>query len=366
MTPNHTPRWSRVPSENDAATVRSNEIDEELKKGRLTIRPKRFVALFGGPGAGRSTFLRQVKLYSSGYDTPEREELGTVIQTSLISAIRLILEGSASISDDPTMQLPLALSSFLQATDLCSDTTTSSEQDQPLLADTIQELLAVPLIKQVIEASPQFQADSSLQYMMGAIPRIMAPRYTPTDIDILRCKFAPAPPIVEILFKPPPLNEYPMNATLVSVRRDNGLQRKWLNLLDEAEAIIFLVDLSRYDQTEYCSETDEQLNCIRAAMREFESICSVPLMRFQSAIVIFNKFDLFAEKLTRIPFTECFPEYTGANEATAAAEYCIQRFQVLYCVFGVRQRDIRTWCTNSLDADQMRVTLREIIVRLRL
>ncbi|KAJ7764421.1 guanine nucleotide binding protein, alpha subunit [Mycena metata] len=346
-------RWSRALPRIDAATARSNDITEELKKDRVAIRATRVLALFGGPGAGRSTFLRQVKLHSFGYDTQEREGLGVSIQTSMISALRLIL-GSASISDDPAVQLAL-----------------SSQEDQLLLVDTIQQRLAVPLVKQVIEASPQFQADPSLQYMMGAITRIMTPRYAPTDIDILHCKFPPAPPIVEIPFKPPlrGLIEHPMKTTVVSVRCGNGLQRKWLSLLGDAEAIIFLVDLSRYDQSEYCPETDEQLNCVRAAMREFEAICNVPLMRFDSAVVIFNKFDLFTEKLARIPFTECFPEYTGPNEAAAAAEYCTQRFQALYCVFGVRQRNIRAYNTNSLDVDQTRVTLQEImeyIVRLRL
>ncbi|KAJ7032672.1 guanine nucleotide binding protein, alpha subunit [Mycena alexandri] len=367
MTPNRTPRWFGSPANFDAATARSNEIDEQLKKERVTIRGTRFIALFGAPGAGRSTFLRQAKLHGSGYNTQEREELGISIQTTVISAIRLILEG-ASIPDDPTVQL--ALSSFLEATEPGSDTTNSSVQDQSLLAYRIQELLAVRLIKEVIEASPQYQADSSLQYTMGPIPRIMTSRYTPTDIDILRGKFPPAPPIVEIPFKPPGAwNESPLQTTLVSVRRDNGLQRKWLTLVGEVEAIIFLVDLSRYDQTEYLSETEEELNCIRAAMREFESICNVPLMRFASAIVVFNKFDLFTEQLTRVPFTECFPEYTGPNEPAAAVEYCTDRFQALYCVFGVRQRNIRTWCTNCLDVDQTGVTLQEImrsIVRLRL
>ncbi|KAJ7710228.1 guanine nucleotide binding protein, alpha subunit [Mycena metata] len=354
MTPNRTSRWFGSPPKIDAATVRSNEIDKQLTKERVTIRSRRFLPLFGAPGAGRSTFLRQAKLHGSGYNAQEREELGISIQTSMISTLRLIL-GSASISDDPAVQLAL-----------------SSQEDQLILADTIQQLLAVPLMKGVIEASPQFQTDSSLQYMMGLIPRIITSRYTPTDIDLLRCKFPPAPPIVEIPFNPPgPWNGSPRQTTLVSVRRDIGLQRKWLTLFGEAEAIIFLVDLSRYDQTECFSETEEELNCIRAAMREFESICNVPFMYFDSAasalfrisshIVVFNKFDLFTEKLTRIPFTACFPDYTGPNEPAAAVEYCTQRFQALYGVFGVRQRNIRTWCTNCLDVDQMGVTLQEIM-----
>ncbi|KAJ7304747.1 G-protein alpha subunit-domain-containing protein [Mycena albidolilacea] len=214
---------------------------------------------------------------------------------------RVILEGS----DDPMI---LERVHSLQATDVGSDTITTSEQAQPKRRHSFNLTL-------------------------------------PCDIDILRCKFAPALPIVEMLFKSPTLNEeyqYQMQATVMSVRRDNGLRRKWLNLMGEAEAIIFLVDLSRYNETEYCSNTNEQLNCIRIAMQPTQSIIQ---------FVIFNKFDLFTEKLTRIPFTECYPEYTGANKAAAAIQYCTQRFRG---VFGFRQRDIRTWCTNCLDADQMR------------
>jgi hypothetical protein len=72
-----------------------------------------------------------------------------------------------------------------------------------------------------------------------------------------------------------------------------------------------------------------------------------------------NKFDLFAEKLTTVPFTECFPEYDGPNEAHAAAIYCIQRFAYLSSTSGWwRPMEIRGWCTNALDADQMRGALK--------
>jgi hypothetical protein len=72
-----------------------------------------------------------------------------------------------------------------------------------------------------------------------------------------------------------------------------------------------------------------------------------------------NKFDLFTGKLATVPFTECFPEYDGPNEAHAAATYCIQRFTYLSSASGWRYcpMAVRGWCTNALDAEQMRGAL---------
>jgi hypothetical protein len=68
-------------------------------------------------------------------------------------------------------------------------------------------------------------------------------------------------------------------------------------------------------------------------------------------ILPMNKLDLFTEKLASIPFTVCFPDYSGPNEPVPAAAYCIQRFSFL--TSGPGRRDIRGWCTNALDVQQM-------------
>ncbi|KAJ7807713.1 G-protein alpha subunit-domain-containing protein [Mycena leptocephala] len=117
-------------------------------------------------------------------------------------------------------------------------------------------------------------------------------------------------------------------STLVRVRPNIGLQRKWIHLISDAKAIIFIVDLTCYDQTIYSADTDEHLNRMRETMRQFESVCNFPGMASRTAFLVMNKFDLFTEKLVTVPFTECFPEYDGPNEAHAAATYIS-----------------KTWCT---------------------
>ncbi|KAJ7834529.1 G-protein alpha subunit-domain-containing protein [Mycena leptocephala] len=119
--------------------------------------------------------------------------------------------------------------------------------------------------------------------------------------------------MTEMPFSYPDRNSLP--PTLVRVRHNIGLQRKWIHLFSDAEAIIFIVDLTCYDQTVYSADTDEHLNRMRETMRQFESVCNFPAwLPGQLWILVMNKFDLFTEKLATVPFTECFPKYDGPTK----------------------------------------------------
>ncbi|KAJ7862087.1 guanine nucleotide binding protein, alpha subunit, partial [Mycena leptocephala] len=193
-------------------------------------------------------------------------------------------------------------------------------------------------------------------YLLDSLARVAAPGYIPTDSDIILCSLPPPSPITEMPFSYPDQNSLP--PTLVRVRHSIGLQRKWIHLFSDAEAIIFIVDLTCYDQTIYSADTDEYLNRMRETMRQFESVCNFPGMASRTAILVMNKFDLFTEKLATVPFTECFPKYDGPNEAHAAATYCIEPFTHLSSASGWRDpMEVRGWCTNALDAEQMRGAL---------
>ncbi|KAJ6530275.1 guanine nucleotide binding protein, alpha subunit [Mycena capillaripes] len=300
------------------------------------------IPVFGGRGAGVSTFMRQVKLFSSGYDAKEREEVSATIKAGVMEKLRNL------IFDNPDIQA--ALSSL-------SEASAGAQALTPELSTMILNLWTSPEIKEVLRASPRFQEDSSfLEYILDSITRIVSPEYIPTEFDIVICNLSPPSPITEIPFIYS-FRDDPITTTLVHVRPDTGLQRKWIQLLGYAEAMIFLVDLTCYDQIVYSADTDEQLNCMRDAMRHFESVHNSRFLDVQLTMLVMNKFDLFTEKLKRVPFTECFLEYTGPNEPRAAATYCIKRFTHL----SARASDIRGWCTNALDTDQMRVSLREMM-----
>jgi hypothetical protein len=170
-------------------------------------------------------------------------------QTFVSIEARLILKDSNAISDDP--ELEKSYSFFIEAT-------SKGQSLTPELSAIIRNIWANPKAKEAIRASRRFQEHSTfLEYLLDSLARVAAPRYIPTDSDIILCNLPPPPPITEMPFSYPDRNSLP--PTLVRVRHNIGLQRKWIHLFSDAEAIIFIVDLTCYDQNVYSADTDEHL-----------------------------------------------------------------------------------------------------------
>jgi guanine nucleotide-binding protein subunit alpha len=160
------------------------------------------------------------------------------------------LKESTTISDDPELEKSFSL--FIEAT-------SSGQTLTPELSAIILNIWANPKIKEAIRASPRFQKDSTfVEYFLDSLARVAAPGYIPTDFDIILCNLPPPPPVIEMPFGHRGHEHLPVS-TLVRVRPNIGLQRKWIHLISDAKAIIFIVDLTCYDQTIYSADTDEHL-----------------------------------------------------------------------------------------------------------
>ncbi|KAJ7861935.1 guanine nucleotide binding protein, alpha subunit [Mycena leptocephala] len=293
-----------------------HELATVFWKDRLLVRNQKTVLVLGATNAGKSTFMCQVRLFSAGYNAQDRLDSASRYATACLKGY----EDSAildEIYDNPKIQATVSTLLRQSNTHQCLTLGISA---------TIRTLWENPAIQEAIRASSRFQSDStSLEYFLSSLLRISDPGYTPTDVDILLCKFTSLPAITEIHFEVALGNERRTATTLARVRTI------------AAEAIIFVVDLACYDQTNY----------MRDAMRQFELLCNDRIMSCNALILPMNKLDLFAEKLASMPFAVCFPDYSGPNEPVPAAAYCIQRFSSL--TSGPGRRDIRGWCTNALE-----------------
>ncbi|KAJ6555931.1 G-protein alpha subunit-domain-containing protein [Mycena capillaripes] len=174
-----------------------------------------------------------------------------------------------------------------------------------------------------------------------------------TASDVARCKL-PSPAVTETPFEVQVTHSLSgsvdhLNTILTCVHREIGLQRKWFSCFNEVEAIVFLVDLSSYDQTTVSEETGKSVNRVREVMSQFEDACTRRYSARPTIVLIMNKMDVFTSKLAVSPLSTCFPEYRGANASGAATEYCIKRFLSLL----PEQLSSRAWCTTAIDADQM-------------
>ncbi|KAJ6456769.1 G-protein alpha subunit-domain-containing protein [Mycena vitilis] len=143
---------------------------------------------------------------------------------------------------------------------------------------------------------------------------------------------------------------------LTCVHRELGLQRKWFKRFNEVEAIVFLADLSSYDETLPAADGGKRVNCLRDAMSQFEATCTRYPSLPPTIILVLNKPDILTSKLGFSPFSTHFPEYRGPKTPAAVAEYCADLFpSLLPPQFGRG-----AWIASVIDGARMTGVLQEI------
>jgi len=143
---------------------------------------------------------------------------------------------------------------------------------------------------------------NSAKYWFQHIDRIFSDDYIPTFKDILFSRYQTTG-IVDLCFD---INGYKFKLSDMGGARSE--RKKWVSFIHNSKAIIFVMDLSEYDQTLY---EDSTTNRLFESIKVFRAIMSNDALQHLAMILIFNKEDLFMEKIKRIDLKNYFPEYRG-------------------------------------------------------
>ncbi|KAG6899867.1 Guanine nucleotide-binding protein subunit alpha [Termitomyces sp. T159_Od127] len=303
----------------DEAKSRNDEIENQLKRDRMMAKNEIKMLLLG---AGESGKARQgMKLiHHGGYNEQERDSYKEIIYSNTIQSMRAVLEALPHLAialdpqNDAHSNIVLSLPSQIEADVLPRD-----------VSDAIRALWRDPAIKEAVSRSREFQLNDSAIYYFNAIDRMSAPKYLPTDQDILRSRVKTTG-ITETTFK---VGE--LTYKLFDVGGQRSERKKWIHCFENVTALVFLVSLSEYDQMLY---EDESINRMQEALTLFDSICNSRWFVKTSIILFLNKIDLFAEKLPRSPLSEYFPDFTGGDDYDAACKYLLHRY-LLPCTIDI-------------------------------
>lgn len=82
--------------------------------------------------------------------------------------------------------------------------------------------------------------------------------------------------------------------------RGFGENCKWLEMFEDVGMVIFCVSLSDYDQY-----SADGTNKMLLSKKFFETIVTHPTFEQMDFLLILNKFDIFEEKVERVPLTRC-------------------------------------------------------------
>jgi GTPase SAR1 family protein len=335
-----------------AAMARSRSIDNQLDEERGRREKEVQTLILGGPGVGKSTFIKQFRLhFGDSFPPTERRTFhDQILQNVAISLVHLIehMDQMGLKFANPQIQqlsttfrrkharvsLVTLLKKFKEADEkaekICP-ATTRAELTKRMSAldiykpevpniDDMHTLWADPAIQMCFERRHKFESDKlahSAEYFLLHIGRICSKDYLASVQDILYIRW-PTLGVEEhkflvdnLLFR------------LIDVAGQRSLRKKWIHFFDEVTAVAFFVSLTGFDEF---LETDPDLNSMQDSLQAFQEVSHSQFLDKTDFILFFNKKDLFSSKLKTTSISVCFPEYTGAQNVESSLRYIKDQF----------------------------------------
>ncbi|BFZ01815.1 hypothetical protein BsWGS_04854 [Bradybaena similaris] len=335
-----------------AAMARSRSIDNQLDEERERREKEVQILILGGPGSGKSTFIKQFRLhYGDQFPPDERrrfhEQILQNVATGLVHLVehmdRMGLKFSTpqmqQLSNKfrkkhPRVSLVSLFKKFKEADDqaekICPATTraeltkrmSSLDVYKPEVPniDDMHTLWADPAIQMCFEKRHKFETDKlapNAEYFLNHIGRISSADYVPSVQDILYIRW-PTLGVDEHKFLIDNLLY-----RLIDVAGQRSLRKKWIHFFDEVTAVAFFVSLAGFDEF---LEMDPTMNSLQDSLLAFSEVSNNHYLDRTDFILFLNKKDLFASKLKYASISTCFPDYTGSQNMETSLKYIKEQF----------------------------------------
>lgn len=359
-------------------TIQAREIDKRIAQQSTAEKKVQKLLLLGAGESGKSTIFKQIKvLFQTGFDDSEKKNYTSVVHANAYQSIKILLDGLQEFSESEQEKYTLlpenkAIGEKLKEIG-------NRTQQPPLteeLAQQIEALWKDPAIQASYLRANELQLPDCASHFLNDIHRLAQPDYVPSKEDVLYARVRTMG-IVETEFSP--VGETKKRGELYrlfDVGGQRNERRKWIHLFDGVTAVIFCAALSEYDQTLF---EDESSNRMIETKELFEWVLKEPTFEKTSFLLFLNKFDIFEQKINKVPLNTCewFKDYkpltSGQAEVENAYGYVKTKFEELYNESTPPDqrldRVFKVYKTTALDENLIKRTFRlvdEVLVRQRL
>lgn len=133
-------------------------------------------------------------------------------------------------------------------------------------------------------------------------------------------------------------------------------QKKWRYALEGVDCLVFVASLAVYDAQYGADESND----IRDSLTIFESLLDKAKCSMTSTIVLlFNKVDIFREKIKLFPISDFWPDYRGREgDYDAAIKFFTDKFCALQRVED--RREIHVYYSNATNTETSGIILQSI------
>ncbi|KAI5581660.1 hypothetical protein BDE02_07G032500 [Populus trichocarpa] len=305
--------------------------------------------LVGYSGSGTSTIFKQAKILYKPvpFTEDERENIKLTIQSNVYGYLGILLEGRDRFEEES-----LAAMKKVRSTDETEAIgSTSNTKNQTIysigprlkaFSDWLLKTMVSGNLEAIFPAATREYAplveelwkDAAVQatykrrnelemlpsvssYFLERAVEILRTDYEPSDLDILYAEgvtssnglacldFSYPQSASDEKYDTEDLHDALLRYQLISVHaRGLGENCKWLEMFDDVGMVIFCVAMTDYDQFTV-DGNGTSTNNMMLSRKFFESIVTHPTFEQMDFLLILNKFDLFEEKIERVPLTQC-------------------------------------------------------------
>eukprot|EP01083_Nonionella_stella_P057786 151557_1 len=278
--------------------------------------PENKCILLGTGEQGKSTlFKRMLVDLGSGFDQDYKNGYINSIHENIIEAMKNLVYHANSVADRHER---FRISSESQRAATQMESTDVSERLTVNIAEAVKVLWNDRAIRTTWEFRADIQVPDSAAYFFDRIDEIVSSSFRPNDEDVLRCRDRTTGVFQESL------SVKGRNFTILDVGGQKIEREKWKNVFRGTRAIIYVVALSEYNQLLF---EDDATNRLDDAIDTWDTIINHGFKDIPF-VLIFNKTDLFREKIAsgNAPFT--FQNFKGEQEYNSIVDHVTDAFEM--------------------------------------